>query len=240
MRRTIYIGGAAATFACLSLLLAVPDFGKVISGEDADPVTNVLTNAFGPIGYKIVIGVVLISFLSCTMSLQAAASRLTYSYARDKMLFGHKALAKFNQKRHIPPYALALASVIPVIIVFASMLSTNALDKIVSFATLGIYLGFQMVVFAALRARLKGWVPSGEFTLGRWGMVINVLALAYGVAAMVNMVWPRTPDAPWYDNYVVILSGALVVGIGLVYMAIAKPFGNSDAPAGDAVLLQAK
>jgi hypothetical protein len=54
---------------------------------------------------------------------------------------------------------------------------------------------------------------------------------------MVNMVWPRTPDAPWYDNYVVILSGALVVGIGLVYMAIAKPFGNSDAPAGDAVLL---
>lgn len=238
MRRTIYIGGAAATFACLSLLLAVPDFGKVINGEDADPVTNVLTNAFGPIGYKIVIGVVLISFLSCTMSLQAAASRLTYSYARDKMLFGHKALAKFNQKRHIPPYALALAGVIPVIIVFASMLSTNALDKIVSFATLGIYLGFQMVVFAALRARLKGWVPSGEFTLGRWGMVINVLALAYGVAAMVNMVWPRTPDAPWYDNYVVILSGALVVGIGLVYMAVAKPFGNSDAPAGDAVLAQ--
>ena len=40
---------------------------------------------------------------------------------------------------------------------------------------------------------------------------------------------------PWYDNYVVILSGTLVVGIGLVYMLIAKPFGNSDAPAGDAV-----
>jgi amino acid transporter len=151
------------------------------------------------------------------------------------MLFGHRALAKFNQKRHIPPYALALAGVVPVIIVFASMLSTNALDKIVSFATLGIYLGFQLVVFAALRARLKGWVPSGEFTLGRWGLIVNVLALAYGVAAMVNMVWPRTPGAPWYDNYVVILSGALVVGIGLVYMAIAKPFGNSDAPAGDAV-----
>ncbi|TWP48170.1 amino acid permease [Lentzea tibetensis] len=235
MRRTIYIGGAAATFACLSLLLAVPDFGRVISGEDTDPVTGVLTNAFGTVGYKVVIGVVLISFLSCTMSLQAAASRLTYSYARDKMLFGHKALSRFSPKRHIPPYSLLLAGVVPVLIVFASKLSTDALNKIVSFATLGIYLGFQMVVFAALRARLKGWVPSGEFTLGRWGLLVNVLAFAYGVAAMVNMCWPRTPDAAWYDNYVVLLSGALVVVVGGVYMAIARPFGNSDAAAGDAV-----
>jgi amino acid transporter len=235
MRRTIYIGGAAATFACLSLLLAVPDFGKVISGENTDPVTGVLTEAFGPVGYKIVIGVVLISFLSCTMSLQAAASRLTYAYARDKMIFGHRALAKFSAKRHIPPYALLLAGFVPVLIVFASKVSDDALAKIVSFATLGIYLGFQLVVFAALRARLKGWVPNGKFTLGRWGLVVNVLALAYGVAAMVNMCWPRTPDAPWYDNYIVLLSGTFVVGVGLVYMLVRKPFGASDAVAGDAI-----
>jgi amino acid transporter len=235
MRRTIYIGGAAATFACLSLLLAVPDFGEVISGENSDPVAGVLTDAFGPIGYKIVISVVLISFLSCTMSLQAAASRLTYAYARDKMLFGHKALSRFSQKRRIPPYALLLAGVVPVVIVLASKISDDALQKIVSFATLGIYLGFQMVVFAALRARLKGWVPNGKFTLGRWGLLVNILALAYGVAAMVNMCWPHTPDKPWYDNYIVVVSGAFVVGVGLVYMLLAKPFGNSDAAAGDAV-----
>jgi amino acid transporter len=169
------------------------------------------------------------------MSLQAAASRLTYAYARDKMLFGHKALSRFSQKRRIPPYALLLAGVVPVVIVLASKISDDALQKIVSFATLGIYLGFQMVVFAALRARLKGWVPNGKFTLGRWGLLVNILALAYGVAAMVNMCWPHTPDKPWYDNYIVVVSGAFVVGVGLVYMLLAKPFGNSDAAAGDAV-----
>ena len=41
------------------------------------------------------------------------------------------------------------------------MISEKALTSIVSFAILGIYLGFQMVVLAALRARLKGWEPSG-------------------------------------------------------------------------------
>lgn len=47
------------------------------------------------------------------------------------------------------------------------------------FATLGIYLGFQMVVLASLRARLRGWIPSGACSLGRWGMPVTVAALSY-------------------------------------------------------------
>ena len=47
MRRTIYIGGAAATFVCLALILAVSDIPAVISGEDVDPVSTLLTDAFG-------------------------------------------------------------------------------------------------------------------------------------------------------------------------------------------------
>ncbi|KAA2261734.1 amino acid permease [Solihabitans fulvus] len=235
MRRTIYVGGAAATFACLSMLLAVPDFGRVISGQDKDPVTSVLTDAFGPVGYRVVIGVVLISFVSCTMSLQAAASRLAYSFGRDRMILGHRALARFSARRRIPPYALLTAGVVPALVVFASKLSDNALNRIVSFSTLGIYLGFQLVVFAALRARLKGWRPSGPFRLGRWGLPVNILALAYGVAAMVDMCWPRTPDAAWYDNYVVLLSAALVIGVGVLYMMLARPFTAGDAVAGDAI-----
>ncbi len=55
MRMTIYIGGFAAMFVCLSLILAVPDFSAVISGQDTDPVGNVLLSAFGPIGFKVVL-----------------------------------------------------------------------------------------------------------------------------------------------------------------------------------------
>ncbi|TDD53145.1 APC family permease [Saccharopolyspora elongata] len=235
MRRTIYIGGAAATFACLTLLLAVPDFGKVISGEDPDPLINVLNSAFGETGARAVMGVVLISFLSCTISLQAAAGRLTYSYARDEMIIGYKVLRRFSHARHVPPYALLLAGVVPALIAVGSLISTDALTKIVSFAILGIYLAFQMVVLASLRARLKGWRPTGKFTLGRWGILVNVVALAYGIGAMVNISWPRTPQAAWYDNYIVLLSGGIVVAIGVIYMFTTHHYGRSNAPAGDAV-----
>jgi amino acid transporter len=235
MRMTIYIGGAASILVCLSLLLAVKDFGAIISGKDGDPVMTILNDVFGTTGTKFVLVVVMVSFLSCTLSLMAAASRLMYSYARDDMIFGSHLLRHFDHKRHVPPYAMIVAATVPAVIVLGSVISAKALTSIVSFAILGIYLGFQMVVFAALRARLKGWVPSGPFTLGRWGMPVTIAALTYGVLTMVNVAWPRTPDAPWYDNYVVILSAVVGIGIGVVYMVIAKPYTRSEARSGDAI-----
>jgi amino acid transporter len=235
MRRTIYIGGAAATFVCLALVLSVADIPAVIAGKDVDPVTTLLDGAFGSVGSKIVLGVVLLSFLSCAMSLQAAASRLAFSYGRDEMIMGSRLLRKFSEARHVPPYALLLAAVLPALIVVGSKVSTDALAKVISFAAVGIYLGFQMVVLAALRARLKGWRPSGKYRLGRWGLPVNIAALAYGVLAIVNMCWPRTPDAPWYDDYIVPLSAVVVVGAGLLYMAVHRSYGRSDAPYDDAI-----
>ena len=120
-------------------------------------------------------------------------------------------------------------------IVVGSKFSTDAITKIISFAALGIYIGFQMVVLAALRARLKGWVPSGKYTLGRWGMPVNVAALVYGVIAMVNMAWPRTPDVPWYDNWIVALSGLVVIAVGLIYMVVHPLHDQSTAPYDDAI-----
>mgnify|MGYP000899311668 FL=1 len=235
MRRTIYIGGAAATFVCLSLILSVVDFGKVISGDDADPISTILTEAFGSFGSKVVLSVVLISFVSCALSLQAAASRLIYSYGRDDMIVGSKLWARFDTKRHVPPYALLAAVVIPALLIVGSILSADALTRLISFGSVGIYIAFQMVVFAALRARLKGWQPSGKYRLGKWGMVVNVAALVYGIAAIINIAWPRTPDAPWYDNYIVLVMSALVIGAGLLYMVLARSHVNGDAPHGDAI-----
>jgi hypothetical protein len=66
-------------------------------------------------------------------------------------------------------------------------------------------------------------------------MLVNVTALAYGVLAMINMAWPRTPDAPWYDNWLVALSAAVGVGVGAVYLFFGRPHLRSDATAGDAI-----
>ncbi len=192
MRRTIYVGGAAALLITAALILAQPDFNAILSGENADPVGNVFKDVFGTVGSKVITVIVLISFVSCILSLQAAASRLLYSYARDHMIVASPALSRFDRKRHVPPIALTVACLTPAVIVaIAEIVSESALLKVISFASCGIYIAFQMVVLAALIARSRGWTPSGKFTLGRYGWAINIAALTYGVAGALNLAWPR-------------------------------------------------
>ncbi|MCT8332357.1 amino acid permease [Leptospira sp. 85282-16] len=223
MRMTIYIGGGAATFVCLALLLAVPNIDKAISGEDSDPVTTTLVSAMGMTGYRMVIGVVMISFLSCLLSLQAAASRLLFSFARDGMIFGSKYLNHLSKSNKVPVNALVITGLIPILIASIGHWLQDAVTTIISFASAGIYIAFQMVVLAALYARYQGWKPSGSFTLGKLGIWINVLALLYGLTAVANMVWPRTPEEPWYINYGMIFTTLIVISSGLLYLIIKKP-----------------
>lgn len=235
MRMTIYIGGAAAMFVCVALILSVPDIGKVISGEDTDAVGTLLTTAFGPLGARLILAVVMISFVSCLFSLQAAASRLLFAFARDKMICGSGALQKLSRHTRIPYVALIVCGIIPAVMTLVGLVGAEALSLIVSFAAIGIYLAFQMIVLGALIARMQGWRPSGQFTLGGWGPIVTVLALVYGVAAVLNMAWPRMPDAPWYLNYAMVVMTIGVVVSGLFYLWLFKPHEGSLAPSGDAV-----
>ncbi len=237
MRMTIYIGIAASVFVCVALLLALPDIGAVVRGADTDPVGTVLKASFGVLGARGVIAVVMVSFISCILSLQAAVSRLLFAYGRDGMIAGSAALTRLSTHTRIPWVALLVAGAIPSTIIALSPFLADAIATIISFATAGIYLAFQMVVVAALYARVRGWRPAGAFSLGAWGLPVNIVALLYGMTALLDMVWPRSPDQPWFVNYGMIFSVGLIGLIGLAYMVLRRTHDRGDAPAGDAWLL---
>ena len=44
--------------------------------------------------------------------------------------------------------------------------------------------------FGALIARLRGWKPSGAFTLGRWGVPVTIAGALYLLLMLLNIVWP--------------------------------------------------
>jgi amino acid transporter len=208
-----------------------------MSGLDKDPVTTTLRSALGASGLRATIAVVLVSFLSCLLSLQAAASRLLFAYARDEMIVGSLTLRKLTPGTHVPAAALVTMGTLPALIALSGLWLADAIATIISFAAIGIYISFQMLVLGALVARVRGWRPSGPYSLGSIGVVVNVLALSYGVAAIINMAWPRSPLEPWYSNYGVLVATTGVLALGLAYMFIGKPYDRGNAPAGDAALM---
>jgi len=48
------------------------------------------------------------------------------------------------------------------------------------------------------------------------------------------MIWPRTPNTPWYIDWSMSVTWLAIIGAGALYMLLARPYDRGDAPAGDA------
>ncbi len=221
MGMTLAVGAVATVVLTLGLILAVPDFGAVVSGKVADPLGAVLADALGSVGAKFALALIVIGFVSCTLAIQAAATRLVYSYARDGVIVGARRLARLHPTFHMPPAATAVTAVIPAALAF---LPSATVTRIITFSVVGIYVGFQSVVLASLIGRARGWRPAGAFRLGRWGLPVNLAALAYGLTAIVVLSIKTPPDGTgFFERWLVPLSVAVVAAAGLGYLAVFRP-----------------
>ncbi|MDX2602365.1 amino acid permease [Streptomyces caniscabiei] len=236
MQLTVAVGGVAALLAFVGYALAAPDLSSILSGEDTNPIPSILQSSLGIVGTKTVLAVIITSFVAGVMSQQAAASRIVFSFARDDMFPGSRVFSQITRKHRVPMNALLAVNVLPLVIFVFVYYSPDSLTKIVAFQMLAGYAAFMMVVLAALRMRLKGWRPAGAWTLGRWGLVVNVAALAYGLLGMVLLAWPTGDSAtPFVDRWIALIGFLVVSAVGLVYLWTAKPERKSTAPEGDAM-----
>ena len=232
MQLTLAVGGAVSAFLAVALILAVPDIGAVMNGTDASPIDSILLANFGEFGAKVALALILFAFVSCTIAIQGAAIRLVYSFARDGMVVGSRALSTVHPRLHMPPGAVLVSVIVPAAI---TLLPSATVTVIITFAVVGIYIGFQSVVLAALIARTRGWRPSGSFQLGRWAMPVNVIALIYGVSAII-ILSVKTGEGmeSFVDRWLVPLSAGIVFLLGLAYLVLVRPTENirEDARAG--------
>jgi hypothetical protein len=76
-----------------------------------------------------------------------------------------------------------------------------------------IYLSYFLGNIVIMRARLRGWPKArAPFRLGRWGPLVNIVALLYGGAMLVNFAWPRVASNPEPRQ----TGGLLSLGLGFL------------------------
>jgi amino acid transporter len=236
MMLTVLVGAAAAVLAFAGFVLASPNLQAIVDGDVANPIPTILQDSIGTVGTKLFLVAVLTSFLAGVMGQQTAVSRLVFSFARDDMFPGSHLLAKTSSRYHVPMNALFAVNILPVLLTVFVYFSPGALFRIAAFQVLAGYFAFQLVVLAALRARTKGWIPAGPWSLGRWGYPVTVAALVYGVLAMVILAKPSTDASlSFVDRWIALIGFLIVAVVGLVYLLVAKPDARSTAPEGDAI-----
>ncbi|WP_031464912.1 APC family permease [Sciscionella sediminilitoris] len=220
------LGGALLFFGLLAARsLADP---KLASSEGGLQyiVLSVLGGGLG----KVFLVCVAIAILVCALAIQAAAVRMVFAMARDNNLPFARWLAQVHPVRKTPTNAAVTTGVIALAILAVMMTQPQISVVLSTLAIVLIYSAYLLVTVPMLVSRLRGRWPladrrPGEYSIGRVaGLVVNVLAVVWGAAMALNMVWPRAevynPEPPhhWYLRWAgVLVLGVLVVGGWLLF-----------------------
>jgi amino acid transporter len=218
--------GTLVILNAVAVALAHPDPAAIVAGTDVDPVTTAVTSSFGTWSTRPFAAIVLIAFIACGMASQALTARTIYSVARDGVLPGARFLTRVDRRR--APIGATVVTTVVAGLGLLLGLDATAVGSLIAFGTAAIYLSFLLIAVAALVARLRGtWTPRGRVQLGRAGVVVNVLAVAWLAFETVNIAWPRTvlapPGAPFYQVWAAPMVLGLIGATGLLYVLVARP-----------------
>lgn len=238
MRDALLYGGIASFVLVLGLLLATPHsgIGPIVNGG----INTILAQL--PVWLQdFFLVMVVVAFFSCGTAVQGAGARVAYALARDGALPLSDRLREVSPRHRTPVNAILVGTVVPFLFLLLVLVNPSkvvhilwfdypanvtALYALVSFATSGIYLAFLLTVFGALLARLRGWKPSGAFTLGRWGFPVTLGGGLYLLLMLLNIVWPSSLSsgrAVFNYGWVTLLVMAIIVLAGAFYEAAARP-----------------
>jgi amino acid transporter len=158
-----------------------------------------------------------------------ATIRMMFAMARDNNLPAGERLAKVHPKTKTPIVPAVLIGALALLILVVNIRQPQIFTVITSIGIIMIYIAYLLVTVPMLGARLRGeWPPKagkerGYFSLGKFGLPVNVLAVSWGAFMAVNLAWPRkdvynaTEPFHWYLQYGAVLFIGIVFFGGLAY-----------------------
>jgi urea carboxylase system permease len=225
-----FVGGG---FMIVAALMAAPSLtdGQLSAGGIAYVITSRLDSTLG----RVLLTVVAISIVSACLAIQNSASRVMFSMARDGRLPGARLLARVSPQTGTPIITGIAVGVLAIAVLLINLGNPAAFAAVTSTSVVTVYVAYLLVTIPALRARLRRALPPkrpGGFSLGRWGLPVNLVAVVYGTAMMVNIAWPRQAvydpaGTSWVLRYSALLFVAGLVVAGLV---VHRALRNASVP----------
>jgi len=200
----------------LGALVAIPNLKTATSGLGWSPAQVIEAN-FSTGFATLYLFVVSAAIFVCCLSILAATIRLCFGMSRDNQLPGSKFLSRVSPKLHTPVWSCVAVAAIAAI----PFWQYSGAGIIAIAATGMIYLSYFLGNIVIMRARARGWPRTrAPFRLGRWGLLVNVVALLYGGAMLVNFAWPRIASNPKPNQEGGLLKLGFLDGIPILWTVV--------------------
>jgi amino acid transporter len=157
---------------------------------------------------------------------------MAFAMARDNNLPAGTHLARIHPVTKTPIVPAVVAGVLAMVILVVNIDQPQIFTVITSIGIIMIYIAYLLVTVPMLIARMQGrWSSTngqGYFTLGRWGGVVNALAVFWGIGMAINLAWPRkevynaVEPFHWYLQWGAVLFIGIVFFGGLAYYLLVQ------------------
>jgi urea carboxylase system permease len=177
----------------------------------------------------------LIAITVCSLAVHAGGIRMIFTMGRDNRLPYASAIAKVHGKSKTPLVPSIVIGVLTILLLVLNVGNQRAFFVLTSVAIIMFYIAYLCVTGPLLLARLRGRWPTPEhgpyFNMGRWGLVVNVLAVIFQVGVLVNLAWPRVAvygGDHWYFQWGAFTFTGVLGAVGVIYY-LAKLSGRPAA-----------
>lgn len=233
---SIGIGVALAVLA----EMAVPN----INAEELSTIgfPYVITETLGSTLGDVILAVIAIAVTGAVLAIQATGVRVIFAMARDgRMPFSHH-LAHVSDRWKTPIFTTVLVAVGAMALLLLNYGNPRIFSTIGAVAILLFYICYLLVIGPMLAARFRGeWPPQSEdhgFSLGRWGLPVNIIAFFGALAVAVDVAWPRVEvygEDHWYLQYGAFTFTGVILLIGIPYYFLVQRHRQDEVVAEHAV-----
>ncbi len=225
--RALTVSGLGGGLLIIGALVAAPSLtdGNLATRGLAWVITSTLGDVFG----RLLLCTVAVAVFACTLAVQTAGARMVFSMAREQALPLHRILARVSPRTGTPVAASIVVGVGAGLALAVNLGQSAIFTALSSLCIAMLYLAYLGVTGPLLVQRLRSrriGLPTGVdedgrplFTLGRWGIAVNTLAVAFQIGMAINLIWPRPEiydltGQSWWLQYSALLfiGGVLIVG----------------------------
>lgn len=229
---SVYIGFFTGFVWLVALCFCIGDLEETGATATGVPVIAIIFNSTNSVaGTSTLASMIAIIATVCANSLMAEGSRAVYAFARDNGLPFSHVLSKIST-RSVPVYAIMLTAVVQMAFNSIYFGTTTGFNTIIAIATQGFYLSYLMPLLSRILAHFSGKKTrlEGPYSLGRWGIVLNIIGFLYlGFICVVSNLPSVTPVTSENMNYTSAATG-VVMFISLIFwiMTGRKKFTGPD------------
>jgi amino acid permease (GABA permease) len=233
---SIVVSLFAGWLLLIGITFAITKYGS--EAGSAVPAAQVLIDALGNTGGKLLLLVAIGAQLFCGMSSVTANSRMIYAFSRDGALPGSKFWHRVNPRTRTPTNAIWLAAGGALILGLPYLWNNTAYVAVTSIAVIGLYVAYVLPTF--LRLRLGAAFRPGPWQLGRWSRPIGIIAVTWVVIISVLFMLPTaSPITRTNFNYTVVAVVVVLGFAGIWWLASAHKWFTGPKVQGSAEELAA-